>query len=252
MNDDAEAILKQLTPRGAGPTLRTRVLDAVAEHLPNAPPMSDRPAAAFRFRWDRWAAVGVAASVLLALGLNLGVARLGDARLAAIYGPELVPRYITEIADTIASVTDAEGVTRAVQLVVDTGAGHALSLELDDAARARLRDGLVTDTVVGWGANGPLRGDIGRVRALIDDRGRPTREAGPSTPVEVLGLSGLPQPGDTFQALTDAAKARQIALYRQTLAKEKALVGRSSRLTLESLQQQALDLTVERAECRRR
>ena len=42
------------------------------------------------------------------MGLNFGVARLGDARLAAIYGPEPVPRYITEIADTIASVTDAE------------------------------------------------------------------------------------------------------------------------------------------------
>ena len=79
---------------------------------------------------------------------------------------------------------------------------------------------------------------VGKVRALIDDRGRPTKAADPSTPVEVLGLSGLPQPGDTFQALDDAAKARQIALFRQTQAKEKALVGRSSRLTLDSLQQQ--------------
>ena len=49
------------------------------------------------------------------------------------------------------------------------------------------------------------------VRALIDDRGRPMKSAGPSTPVEVLGLAGLPQPGDAFQALADAAKARQIA-----------------------------------------
>jgi len=79
---------------------------------------------------------------------------------------------------------------------------------------------------------------VGKVRALIDDRGRPTKAADPSTPVEVLGLSGLPQPGDTFQALDDAAKARQIALFRQTQAKEKALVGRSSRLTLDSLQMQ--------------
>ena len=79
---------------------------------------------------------------------------------------------------------------------------------------------------------------VGKVRALIDDRGRQTREAGPSTPVEVLGLSGLPAPGDTFQALTDTAKARQIALFRQTQAKEKAFGGRSARLTLESLQQQ--------------
>ena len=48
------------------------------------------------------------------------------------------------------------------------------------------------------------------------------RRAGPSTPVEVLGLGGLPQPGDAFQALADAAKARQIAHFRQTQAKDKA------------------------------
>ena len=79
---------------------------------------------------------------------------------------------------------------------------------------------------------------VGKVRALIDDRGRQLKTAGPATPVEVLGLGGLPQPGDAFQALTDAAKARQIAHFRQTQAKEKALGGKGSRLTLESLQQQ--------------
>jgi translation initiation factor IF-2 len=78
---------------------------------------------------------------------------------------------------------------------------------------------------------------VGKVRALIDDRGRQLKTAGPATPVEVLGLGGLPQPGDAFQALTDTAKARQIALFRQTQAKEKALGGKGSRLTLESLQQ---------------
>jgi translation initiation factor IF-2 len=79
---------------------------------------------------------------------------------------------------------------------------------------------------------------VGRVRALIDDRGRPIKAAPPSTPVEVLGLTGLPQPGDAFQALADAAKARQIATYRQGQAKEKALGAKGGRLTLESLQQQ--------------
>ena len=60
----------------------------------------------------------------------------------------------------------------------------------------------------------------------------------PSTPVEVLGISGVPQPGDTFQALADAVKARQIAVFRQTQAKEKALGFKGGRLTLESLQSQ--------------
>jgi translation initiation factor IF-2 len=76
------------------------------------------------------------------------------------------------------------------------------------------------------------------VRALIDDRGKSIKSAPPATPVEVLGLGGLPQPGDAFQALADAAKARQIALYRQTQAKDKALGAKGGRLTLESLQQQ--------------
>ena len=94
--------------------------------------------------------------------------------------------------------------------------------------------------------NGTLRiGDnfiagtiVGRVRALINDRGQQIKEVGPSTPVEVLGLTGLPQPGDTFQAVADAAKTRQIALNRQHQAKQKELGGRDSRFTLESLQQQ--------------
>jgi len=100
--------------------------------------------------------------------------------------------------------------------------------------------------------NGSLRvGDtviagsvIGKVRALIDDRGRGIKVAGPSTPVEVLGLSGLPQPGDTFQVIADAAKARQVVGFRQTLAKEKALGAKGSRLTLESLKQQIAEGSV--------
>jgi translation initiation factor IF-2 len=79
---------------------------------------------------------------------------------------------------------------------------------------------------------------VGRVRALIDDRGKPVKSAGPSMPVEVLGLTGLPQPGDSFQALADAAKARQIATFRQDQAKVRLLGAKGGRLTLESLQAQ--------------
>jgi translation initiation factor IF-2 len=76
------------------------------------------------------------------------------------------------------------------------------------------------------------------VRALIDDRGRPIKVAGPSTPVELLGLESLPSPGDSFQAVADPAKARQIATFRQGQAKEKSLGAKGSRMTLESLQAQ--------------
>ena len=78
----------------------------------------------------------------------------------------------------------------------------------------------------------------GKVRALFDHTGRKVKSAGPATPVEVLGLSALPSPGDTFQVIDDPIKARQVVAYRQAQAKEKSLHGKGGRLTLESLQAQ--------------
>ncbi|HUZ48038.1 MAG TPA: translation initiation factor IF-2 [Terriglobia bacterium] len=77
----------------------------------------------------------------------------------------------------------------------------------------------------------------GKVRAMFDDRGRPTREASPSTPVEILGLEDVPQAGDRLQALEDTTKARQISVHRQTKLREAAL-AKSARLTLEQLHAQ--------------
>ena len=107
---------------------------------------------------------------------------------------------------------------------LDKGRGPVATVLVQDGTLA------VGDTFIA----GPI---VGRVRALIDDRGRPTKSAGPSTPVEVLGLTGLPQPGDVFQ-VADAAKARQIAAFREEQAKNRALGAKSARLTLESLQAQ--------------
>ena len=78
----------------------------------------------------------------------------------------------------------------------------------------------------------------GKVRALFDHLGRKVKSAGPATPVEVLGLSALPSPGDTFQVIDDPIKARQVVAYRQAQAKEKSLHGKGGRLTLESLKEQ--------------
>jgi translation initiation factor IF-2 len=114
--------------------------------------------------------------------------------------------------------------------------GTVLESKLDKGrgpvATVLVQDGTLSvgDTFIA----GPI---VGRVRALIDDRGRPTKAAGPSTPVEVLGLTGLPQPGDVFQ-VADAAKARQIAAFREEQAKNRALGAKGGRLTLESLQAQ--------------
>jgi translation initiation factor IF-2 len=63
----------------------------------------------------------------------------------------------------------------------------------------------------------------GRVRALVDDRGDQVPEAGPSMPVEVLGMQGVPQAGDRFATAENEAKAREITEYRQRLARDKAV-----------------------------
>jgi translation initiation factor IF-2 len=114
--------------------------------------------------------------------------------------------------------------------------GNVLEAKLD---RAR---GPVATVLV---QNGTLRvGDhficgsvFGKVRAMFDDRGEPIREAEPSTPVEVLGLDAVPDVGDTFQAVTDTAKAKQIVMYREVKAREQSM-ARSSRLTLDELHDQ--------------
>ncbi|MEL6992317.1 MAG: translation initiation factor IF-2, partial [Pseudomonadota bacterium] len=78
----------------------------------------------------------------------------------------------------------------------------------------------------------------GKVRALINDRGDRVKEAGPSVPVEVLGLNGTPEAGDVLNVVDTEAQAREIAEYRAGVAKEKrAAVGAGA--TLEQLLAQA-------------
>ncbi len=131
---------------------------------------------------------------------------------------------VTEIEEQKANPKRAATGT-VLEAKVDRGRGPVATILVQDGT-LRVGDNFIAGVVVG------------RVRALLDDRLQKTDEVGPSSPVEVLGLTGLPQPGDAFQAVTDAAKARQIAVLRQNQAKEKALGGRGQRLTLESLQQQ--------------
>jgi translation initiation factor IF-2 len=79
---------------------------------------------------------------------------------------------------------------------------------------------------------------FGKVRALFDERGRPVKNAPPSTPVEVLGLQGVPEAGDHFQ-VTDEAKARHVVEYRQGKQRDAALRASSGgRITLDQLHEQ--------------
>ena len=94
--------------------------------------------------------------------------------------------------------------------------------------------------------NGTLRqGDIfvvgeqfGRVRALVNDKGERIKEAGPSVPVEVLGLNGAPEAGDVLNVVETEAQAREIAEYRAQAAKDKrAAAGAAT--TLEQMMAKA-------------
>jgi translation initiation factor IF-2 len=134
---------------------------------------------------------------------------------------------VTEIDDLKAN-PKRSAIGTVIETKLDRGRGPVATVLIQDGT---LRVG---DNVIA----GPV---VGKVRALIDDRGRNLKMAGPSTPVELLGLESLPSPGDSFQQVADAAKARQIATFRQGQAKDKFHASRGSRLTLESLQEKLSD-----------
>ncbi|AGG88621.1 translation initiation factor IF-2 [Rhodanobacter denitrificans] len=72
--------------------------------------------------------------------------------------------------------------------------------------------------------------EYGRMRALIDETGKQVAEAGPSIPVQVLGLSGVPETGDDFVAVEDERLAREVAEERQLKRRETRMVSKSNRL----------------------
>jgi len=111
--------------------------------------------------------------------------------------------------------------------------GTVLEARLDKGrgpvATVLVQDGTlgVSDTVVAGAV-------AGKVRALNDDRGNRLKSAGPSTPVEILGLQSLPEPGDQLLAVTDSLKAQSIVAFRQLKLREKAMAA-TSKIRLEDL-----------------
>ncbi|MCZ4343358.1 translation initiation factor IF-2 [Sphingomonadaceae bacterium G21617-S1] len=75
--------------------------------------------------------------------------------------------------------------------------------------------------------------ESGKVRALIDDKGRNVKEAGPSLPVEILGLSGVPSAGDQLSVVENEARAREVAAYRASVIQAKRTT--SAPASLESM-----------------
>jgi len=103
-----------------------------------------------------------------------------------------------------------------------TGEGVVIEAKLDKGR------GAVSTVLVNRGTL--KRGDIvvagaqwGRVRALLNERGEQLTEAGPSTPVEILGLDGTPSPGDLLAVVEDEARARELTEYRLRVKREKNL-----------------------------
>jgi len=105
-----------------------------------------------------------------------------------------------------------------------------------DRGRGVVATVLVQNGTLRVGDNFIIGNTFGKVRAMFDDRSKAVEEAPPSTPVEVLGLEGLPQSGDVLM-VADREKARQISEYREQRARE-ATLAKSSKLSLEGLAEQ--------------
>jgi len=107
-----------------------------------------------------------------------------------------------------------------------------------DRGRGPVATVLVQNGTLHTGAVFIVGAVYGKVRALFDDHGHAVKKADPSTPVEVLGLQGVPEAGDQFQ-VADEAKARHIVDYRQTKLREASLArSAGSRITLDQLHEQ--------------
>ena len=114
--------------------------------------------------------------------------------------------------------------------------GVVLEAKLD-RGRGPVATVLVQNGTLQAGDNFVVGNVYGKVRAMFDDRGTALESAPPSTPVEILGMEGLPQAGDQFVVVADRDKARGISEYREQKAREAAL-AKSSRVSLEGLAEQ--------------
>lgn len=106
-----------------------------------------------------------------------------------------------------------------------------------DRGRGAVASVLVQNGTLRAGDSFIVGNTFGKIRAMFDDRGRAIEIAGPSTPVEILGLESMPDAGDTFLVVADRDKAKGIAQYRK-LKEREATLSKSSRVSLEGLADQ--------------
>jgi translation initiation factor IF-2 len=111
--------------------------------------------------------------------------------------------------------------------------GHVVEAKID-SGRGPLATILVNEGTLHAGDPVVCGMHYGRTRAMLDDRGNQIESAGPSIPVEIVGLSGVPMAGDEFFALKDEKNAKQVSEHRQQKQRSKEL-AQSSRLSLDKL-----------------
>jgi translation initiation factor IF-2 len=171
--------------------------------------------------------------------------------------PEKVKRELAEIGltpedwggDTIyvnVSAKEAEGIDELLEMILlqaevlefkanpdKLASGHVVEAKID-SGRGAVATVLVREGTLRTGDPVVCGMHYGRIRAMLDDQGHQLESAGPSIPVEIIGLSGVPMAGDEFLALKDEKNAKQVSEHRQQKQRSKEL-AQSSRLSLDKL-----------------
>jgi translation initiation factor IF-2 len=139
---------------------------------------------------------------------------------------DLLEEMICLVADlaNLKATPDRPAVGTVIEAKLDRGRGAVASI-------------LVQNGTLKTGDSYIVGNTFGKIRAMFNDRGQAITEAGPSTPVEILGLEGMPDAGDTFLVMADRDKAKGIAQYRKMKERE-AQLAKSSRVSLEGLAEQ--------------
>ena len=160
---------------------------------------------------------------------------------------DLLEEMVCLVADlaNLKATPDRPAVGTVIEAKLDRGRGAVASV-------------LVQNGTLRTGDSYIVGNTFGKIRAMFNDRGQPIVEAGPATPVEILGLEGMPDAGDTFLVMADRDKAKGIAQYRKMKERE-AQLAKSSRISLEGLAEQikhagmnATSTSSSRAMCRAR
>jgi translation initiation factor IF-2 len=158
----------------------------------------------------------------------------------------LVEDYGGDVQSVEVSARTGKGIDRLLEMILlqaevaelkaDPGArAHAVVVETKkEEGRGILVTVLVQQGTLHIGDVFVVGNEYGKVRSLFDYNGRALREAGPSTPVVVLGLDGLPEPGDTLIVVKNEREAREVAMKRQEVTRTKELQPTKA-LTLEQL-----------------